>query len=486
MYVQHLKGDNMSKKIQQVYPLLFTLSAIFLSACIPHSDPNPTQKVTETPEPAAISGDSEKCEDFIKKMPSNYYYGWISVPENYEKPEESPQIQVFYYGPKGDFKEHIVFFNGGPGSDSHYNYTLFDQSFTQMNIAKDKLGFVYIDQRGNGCSSPYPAVSNKNDILRLRFYGSSSIVRDAENVRKFLFGEQKWKIFGQSYGAFVVHRYVTLFPDSITTAYAHANAITLDPMDRMTERIYSQYTVMLMYLKQHPDDRKRLQLLYDFFKDKDKCFKNVQGIEFCGYEINKTLISNLGFFNQWNRLHDALKYLVPYEKNKTAKVSLEKIKQYISKLKLPLRPNNGHSYAMPVLALYDRNVIDLNFQSCTEIYNKILSKYKITPEKMILNECLPELQRQESPKKWLQVVDAFQTSGISFDHLHLDQFIFSLKKMNSDQFYLYSGEKDTFVPKAIFYNQVSMTSDLLTYRHFLNSGHEGFFTENTILEDLLR
>jgi hypothetical protein len=61
----------------------------------------------------------------------------------------------------------------------------------------------------------------------------------------------------------------------------------------------------------------------------------------------------------------------------------------------------------------------------------------------------------------------------------------ALQVMPAGSFYLYSGEKDCFVPKEGFVEEITAVGPLLHYTHFMNSGHEGFYTENQVWNDLL-
>lgn len=471
--------------------LFFLGILIFQSGCQPKS--NSDSKGSGSVDPAAISGFGESCDNFIKNIPQSYYYGWLDVPENYENPNSSPMIKVFYYGPKGDFAEHVAFYNGGPGSDSHYNFKLFDKSFQNFNLSQDKVGFVYIDQRGNGCSSPYPNVDTTNneqmnaDILRLRYYGSTGIVHDSEAIRKHLFGDKKWKIFGQSYGAFIVHRYVTLFPDSVLSAYAHANAINSNALERLTERIYSQYRVMEMYLQIYPQDRNRIYALSSLLENKNLCFDDkINKSDFCGKEVLQLLISYLGFSNNWSKLNSLLIQFVPDGSSLSSSVEKAAIQKFIDDTS-DLEPNYaGYNFAMTVISYYDRNIINSNYDNCKLVYQKISEKYHVDSNKILISECLSGIQFQIQSKKYDRIVSLFQSSGINNDHLTLENFKNSLLKLKPEQFHLYSGERDTYVPKANFTEELTSLGSLLTYTHFPNTGHEGFFKERKVLEDLLQ
>src|SRR6185437_2571077 len=101
---------------------------------------------------------SEECTNFLRfelfDQPG-LTYDWITVPEDWDHPDSSPKIHVFYYRWKklqADGREDpIVFFNGGPSMSSHTSEETF-----QANPAAAELDLIYIDQRGTGCSDPYP------------------------------------------------------------------------------------------------------------------------------------------------------------------------------------------------------------------------------------------------------------------------------------------------------------------------------------------
>jgi hypothetical protein len=116
----------------------------------------------------------DSCQSFRDRLPQNYLQGFVEAPEDYAHPE-GRKIQVFYYGRLEDGKDPIVFFNGGPAADSHSSYSILEK----MASAK-KLSFIYIDQRGNGCSDAFPSEPTEENVQRLTHYTSADIVRDAE------------------------------------------------------------------------------------------------------------------------------------------------------------------------------------------------------------------------------------------------------------------------------------------------------------------
>lgn len=448
---------------------LFILASFVISAC--SSEGSSSNKSGRGPEPALFSK-SESCQKFISGLPSDYFHEWISVPEEPTNPF-SVQIQVFYYGPKTLNKNVIAFYNGGPGSNSHSSYYALDRELKERHL-EDKVSFIYIDQRGTGCSSGFPIKETDADILRARWYGSTGIVYDSEAIRKKILGDRKWKVFGQSFGAFVVHRYASLFPESLQAAYAHANTINMDSTDRFYSRIYSQYRVLNMYLQKYPEDRAKLTQLKSYLK-LEKCFSTEHLGEICGHEIIANMVYNIGFSDQWDFMHAELTRLVPQEEPNDKAIAT-----FISDNIDYASPEMGLSFS--VITFFDRNASVGDFPVCTFIYDK-LKNQGITEDQLLMNECMGTLQAKITSKDLPQIIN---TLNGQHDHLTLEKFKTGLLRMTPHTFFLYSGEKDTFVPKENFTEEVPALGGLLNYTHFMDSGHEGFYSEDKVWEDLVR
>jgi pimeloyl-ACP methyl ester carboxylesterase len=259
---------------------------------------------------------TNECKSFIASLEDKFTYGWVEAPLNYTTTESNPnaeKIKVFYYYKKTEkFKNPILFFNGGPGFSSHSSVSQFETSLTKLDI-KGQLDFIFIDQRGTGCSSPtFPIGATQETFENLKWAASLGIVNDAEILREHLLGpKSKWKIFGQSYGAYIAYRYIEKFPASVSKAYAHGNAIGMIDYDGSYFRILSQHTVTEKYLKLFSDDRKRLQVLNQHFSDPTKCYANTLNQSMCGYENLSPFVYLLGFRDSWKYLHIYLQRIIP-------------------------------------------------------------------------------------------------------------------------------------------------------------------------------
>lgn len=162
---------------------------------------------------------AEDVGQYISELPSDYTAGFIEVPENWSQPEGS-KINIFYYGRLlSDNRTPIVVIPGGPGGNSHTPFAKLElgENHKKMN---SKVPFVFFDPRGTGFSSTYPRGNFEESVARLLHYSSRDTVKDLEFLRKKLFGNKKWRIYGHSYGSVVVASYLRDAPEGIEAAFS--------------------------------------------------------------------------------------------------------------------------------------------------------------------------------------------------------------------------------------------------------------------------
>src|SRR5262249_20382769 len=144
--------------------------------------------------------------------------------------------------------------------------------------------FIYIDQRGTGCSDPYPSGVNEETMRRLTHYTSRSIVKDAEAIRVKLLGENgKWRVFGQSYGGSIVHRYIQVAPEHLDAAYSHGFALIDDIHQRYLQRLRSQLRVSKEYFRKYPQDESLIRKIRQAIAQ-DNCFTDGR-LRICGPNV---------------------------------------------------------------------------------------------------------------------------------------------------------------------------------------------------------
>jgi len=431
---------------------------------------------------------NEECTQFIETIKSEYEYKWISTPLNYDEPD-ALKIKIFYYYKKGSLlKNPIIFFNGGPNSSSHGYHKLFNEKIEKFEIEKD-IDFIYMDQRGTGCSSYSPFVGVSPESLNYYKWGTSlGIVEDSELIRKELIGKNaKWKIFGQSFGAYIVYRYIEKHPEAILKAYAHGYALGNSDFEGSYYRILSQHKIMLEFFKRYPQMQAKLNLIFEKLSDPDLCFSQPNSVKVCGFELLTPMIYMLGFTNKWINLINIISSLVPEDEFIESEVQ-KKINQYDLYGFLTL--NNSLKQAtqfdqqnllLNYAGFYDWNTTPFDNEKCLNIYKELQEKNNLKSDQLIFNECLPYLQYKS--------VDLTKTIFKTVPEMPPSQFV-ELTNIQKNilkfklSVHVYSGSLDLFIPKKYFDYQNKILGDLILYKNFPNSGHDGFFSERDIYLDL--
>jgi pimeloyl-ACP methyl ester carboxylesterase len=414
----------------------------------------------------------QNCKDFQSQ--NNFdIKDYIEVPENPDDPE-GRKIKVYYYGKIRSGKTPVVFFNGGPGSSSWSSHDQISVSQWDMDPSFS-LGFIYIDQRGTGCSDPYPEGDDPDTLQRLTHYGSKGIVADAEAIRKKLLLDQPWKVFGQSYGAFIVHRYMVDAPQGIFSAHAHANAINSDPVERFANRIYSQQRVLERYFQQYPNDRKIIENLRSLLT-KDYCMQDeTTKLKDCGYNLLTSLISLLGFQPDWKALHRWLNQIWTEDG-----LNLDSLKRFESLYHFPdMADEEGFKVADAVIAVTDRSVS----ATCAQVSERLKNR-GVDAQNILLNECMGDFQ--VPPDLSSNLDNDPRILQLPRSPLTIASFKEALEKNPNVPFYLYSGDLDTFVPQENFTEETQEVGSLIHYTNFMGTGHDGFYTEPLVWNNLIK
>jgi len=180
------------------------------------------------------------------KINSYKYSGMIivdhnfSVPLDYEK-DSSKKISIFVreiVRAKYENKElpYLIFFQGGPGYESPRPIT--DSGWIKR--ASEEFRVLLLDQRGTGLSTPISTeslsgMSDKDMAEYLTWFRADNIVRDAEQIRENLIGNNKWSVLGQSFGGFCATHYLSFYPDSLDKVFITGG---LPPLNAHPDDIY--------------------------------------------------------------------------------------------------------------------------------------------------------------------------------------------------------------------------------------------------------
>ena len=415
---------------------------------------------------ALVTGEADlDCDRFRKTIPADWFQGIVRVPEN-PADTSSPTIRVFYYGKINANSIPTVYFNGGPNASSHGDFSVLTQR-QRLFDPQHGISMIFIDQRGNGCSDPYPQGGSAAILARLSYYGSRGIVADAEAVRAIVWPGKKWIAAGQSYGGYIVHRYVTLHPEALTAAISQQDVLTSDGYTRLKNRYASQAQVMTDYLSQYPDDQARLTNLRNYLT-LSLCGQNTNGTEeVCGFAILQPFTNLLGFTDTWLQIHDWLGIMAPGNSVSDAGI-LRFLNTYV--FSSAVNPNQK-GWAAAVIDYTDRNLPTGSV--CAQARNDLLPT-GVDLASILLSECMATLQKStqvtNNPPTW--------TAGLTLDPLTIANMKQVLQS-SALPLYLYSSAKDPYVPPTEFTEELTAITSLsnVHYTEFQDTGHDGSYDE---------
>lgn len=189
----------------------------------------------------------------------------FDVPLDHASPERG-KLTVFAREVVSPDREHdelpwLVFFQGGPGSESLRPLQLLDKSW--LVRALEDYRVLLLDQRGTGRSTPVgdlAAMSAEEQAEYLKHFRADSIVRDAELIRHQL-GAEPWSVLGQSFGGFCVTHYLSQAPEGLAAAFFTGG---LPPLERHPDEVYrATYECTAAknraYSERYPEDRERIR-----------------------------------------------------------------------------------------------------------------------------------------------------------------------------------------------------------------------------------
>ncbi|MGZ3723095.1 MAG: hypothetical protein ACXVA9_09205, partial [Bdellovibrionales bacterium] len=147
----------------------------------------------------------------------------------------------------------------------------------------------------------------------------------------------------------------------------------------------------------------------------------------------------------------------------------------------PAEKGRASGVASAVIGWADRNVASEDFATCSKIFD-LLRKEGAKPETWLFNECAATLQSGNSSPSELE---AEIQRLIPQDLLTIADFKTTLLAHKNLPFYLYSGAKDPYVPADDYEEELGEVRGLVHYTHFLGTGHDGFYDETQVWDNLL-
>jgi pimeloyl-ACP methyl ester carboxylesterase len=164
----------------------------------------------------------------------------VAVPLLYHHPEYGTicvrAVEVVRSGPNAADRPWLLFLQGGPGGAAPPA----DPERDWLAVLLESYRVLLLDQRGCGGSDPvqadWPGMADPRHAARvLAGFRADSIVRDAEALRRHLRVAEPWALLGQSYGGFIAHTYLSMFPDAVSKVMTSGG---LPPIDTTADDLY--------------------------------------------------------------------------------------------------------------------------------------------------------------------------------------------------------------------------------------------------------
>jgi len=199
----------------------------------------------------------------------------FDVPLDHADPERGKLTvfarEVVAIGREHDELPWLVYFQGGPGSESPRPEQLVDK--TWLARALEDFRVLLLDQRGTGRSAPVGDLAGKSaeeQAEYLTHFRADSIVWDAELIRHQL-GAEPWHVLGQSFGGFCVVNYLSQAPEGLAAALLTGG---LPPLERHPDDVYrATYEQTAVknraYYERYPEDRERIRAILERLEAED-------------------------------------------------------------------------------------------------------------------------------------------------------------------------------------------------------------------------
>lgn len=280
---------------------------------------------------------ASQCETFKKQLSENprVQVGQLQVPLAYSQTKQNSQnqINVMYWTRKplqsqtSEFPPLLLIHGGVGGNSSGF--------FTWKPIMENYPGMIIsLDLRGEGCSNFFPYNQN---YLSFRDVTLEATVRDLELLREKIIPGKQWRIFGQSRGSAIVHRYLEMFPDSLESVHAHGLAMQNKngyENYSLNRSLFNARTGQVFYEK-YPSAGQVIDEIRDWLTHDQQCFTLNYAVgemeaskrpKVCGAKVVHAFSGRLSAMSGWKAFAESL---VAVKNSETQKINTEEAKKLL-------------------------------------------------------------------------------------------------------------------------------------------------------------
>ncbi|GEM_PF-6617644 len=382
---------------------------------------------------------------------------YISVPRDWSN-EKGSRIPLFVWYKKGEFKyPPLLLLHGGPAANS----ASFPSKFADL-IKKYPGDVVSLDQRGgNSCSADLTGNLPLTSYIHLQ---ATNIVNDLEYLRRYYFSGRKWRAFGQSRGSLVLHMYLNYFPNSLESVHAHGwSLMDSGQASKMTFiRANAYLRTSEAYLKKYPQDRAIVAKIKRSINNQI-CWPAFEGHTYCGPSVVDIFGYDLGKPTSWDGIHKNLVGTLDANGNVNPTALYNVILKAIK--------SDGFAWINYIAATFSQESFYPDYASLVALRNFPIYNMPVLSEIRYLSDVI----KPSHGIKW-------RSNSFVPDYAKIKSYLERNPRFN---YFLYSGALDSIAPVEIFQHEVSKLGGAVKYNHFLNSGHDGWWSEPLIQQRLL-
>ncbi|KAI5965263.1 uncharacterized protein KGF55_001483 [Candida pseudojiufengensis] len=375
----------------------------------------------------------------------------------------------------------ILYLQGGPG----FGCSIPTEYSGMTKILLDEgYQIVWMDQRGTGLSEAFEYSTFENyeissigeQFNHLLKYRADYIVQDAERIRQYLIGDNKWTLLGQSFGGFCCFSYLSKFSNSIKQVLVTGG---IPPIGFSVDEVYTQTYKRtkernLHYYEKYPIDVKRVVEICSYLKENKVLTPNGGNLT---VERFQQLGLNFGGFGGTDKIHSIVTkfYLEVKQKAKPSYATLSLIQESLSF-------DTNVLYALLQEAIYCENGMSSQWSADRLRYAKGNEKFIYNKEQIFFTgemvyksmfDDYSELRKFKELayelheyKNWTNLYDIKKLKSITFGEIPIvaatyysDQYVdFSLTQQVKEK-YIAPGNLRQFITNELFHGGLRTDPD---------------------------
>lgn len=429
----------------------------------------------------------KRCQDFKAQLAVNKQIQQKQLQVSKFHKSGAEKITLFYWirPALANDKSYapLLLIHGGPGSNS--------AKYSTWKSILDKYpgDVVSLDLRGEGCSNFF---NYDLDYLEYKSFSSNLlIVEDLEALRKELYGPStQWRVFGQSRGSMIAHRYFELYPDAFESLSVHGFAMQSDEgfANYSITRSFFNARAGKYFVNAYPESLEILSKLRKWLRQSGQniCFNlnfNLQNLppgqqpQICGEGVVDAFSGKLSDYSKWSALDQSLKSILIYTPDGASAIHPTKAMQLIQSTL------NDSLYVQYMNYILGTNSQDVSAPDPFML--KILPSFPdlanapLSEGRFIIDMIYPLYVRYFGSN--------FRAGFTSYNFAKVISYLQNRQSQGRPfEFNIFISKYDPVAGPEAYDFERQQLGKLARFIDLTNSAHEGWFTEAVVADTLLK